>query len=92
MTFYLRRLKMSELGNLASIECDIMSTRSKDGFPIHQPIVMGNSIVCDGYVSGKTNGAYLPRRQKIVGRHQRQRHCDSDWNPAPQCPLIQASP
>ena len=49
---------MSELGNLASIECDIMSTRSKDGFPIHQPIVMGNSIVCDGYVSGKTTAVF----------------------------------
>ena len=45
---------MNELKNLASIECDVMSSRSKDGHPIHQPIVIGNSIVCDGYVSGKT--------------------------------------
>ena len=49
---------MNELDNLASISCDIMSSRSKDGFPIHQPIVIGNSIVCDGYVSGKTTAVF----------------------------------
>lgn len=49
---------MNELKNLASIECDPMSKESKDGHPIFQPIVMGNSIVCDGYVDGKTTAVF----------------------------------
>lgn len=49
---------MSSLANLANIECDKFSNRVKDEHPIEQPIVIGNSIVCDGYVPGKTTTVF----------------------------------
>ena len=49
---------MDDLKHLAKIDCDQLSRQSKDGHPIEQPIIIGNSIVCDGYVSGKTTSIF----------------------------------
>lgn len=49
---------MSDLDNLAKIECDSLSAKTRDGHPIDQPIQLGNSIVCDGYVDGKTTAIF----------------------------------
>lgn len=49
---------MSDLRALASIHCDPMSERTINGIPKDQAILLGNSIVCDGYVSGKTTAIF----------------------------------
>jgi len=49
---------MSNLDDLAYVQCDQLSAQSLNGHPRWQPIVMGHSIVCDGYVSGKTTAVF----------------------------------
>ncbi len=49
---------MNDLSQLAKIHCDIMSPRTEDGVPKDQAILLGNSIVCDGYVTGKTTAIF----------------------------------
>ena len=49
---------MSDLSKLASLYCDPMSNRTENGIPKDQAILLGNSIVCDGYVSGKTTAIF----------------------------------
>ena len=49
---------MNNLRTLASIHCDPISERTEDGIPKDQAILLGNSIVCDGYVSGKTTAIF----------------------------------
>ena len=49
---------MNNLDSLAKITCDPLSDKMKNGHPIDQPIELGNSIVCDGYISGKTTAIF----------------------------------
>jgi len=49
---------MNNVKTLANVECDPISPETKNGIPISQPILMGNSIVCDGYVDGKTTAVF----------------------------------
>ena len=41
-----------------SVYCDPISERTENGIPKDQAILLGNSIVCDGYVSGKTTAIF----------------------------------
>jgi len=50
---------MTDLKGVADIKCDILSDKVWDnGNPKWQPITIGNSIVCDGWVSGKTTAVF----------------------------------
>ena len=49
---------MNDLIEYAKINCDQLSEKIDNGNPIEQAIMIGNSIVCDGYVSGKTTAVF----------------------------------
>lgn len=49
---------MTDLRTLAKIDCDKFSARTEKGIPKDQAILLGNSIVCDGYVAGKTTAVF----------------------------------
>ena len=40
------------------ISCDRFSSKMEDGKPKWQPILIGTSIVCDGWESGKTTAVF----------------------------------
>jgi len=49
---------MNNLNKFAEISCNKFSGKTDNGHPIQQPILLGNSIVCDGYISGKTTAVF----------------------------------
>ncbi len=49
---------MNDSNSVASIGCDPFSKRTDKGHPKDQPIIIGSSIVCDGYKSEKTTAVF----------------------------------
>jgi len=64
---------MNKQNNFADIHCDPLSSRTKDGKAIEQPILIGNSIVCDGYF---VDQAGLPKTTAIFSHF----HDDHTWD------------
>ena len=66
---------MIEKKPIAFIDCDMFSKATKNGNPINQPIKIGNSVVCDGYLEDK--GVREDNRTTAVFTHF---HDDHTWN------------